>query len=581
MHAYDAIMPLQVPIAPLTILPPSSVLPLSPMFDPQDFFLPKEILPPRKQAHFLLLSSTDLSAQPQTFEIGENYHGASGTSHIRHEEQIEDILNPLDELSLEHIVEIEGHVDGRVIIQQDFDKLKTELQEAHAQIAELQRKQMRCNDKISLARFRISTLELIIKISRMAPNKTSTSAAPAMNQAAIRQLTDDRVAAALEAQATNMANTENTNRNPDPRETTSARKCKYKEFLSCQPFYFNCMEGAVGLIRWFEQTESVFSRSNCIEDCKVKISTVKKMEDEFYNLVVKGNDLKTYVRRFQELAVLCPNMVPNTEKLMEVFIGGLPRSIEGNVITLKPQTLEESINITQRNTENNNYPNDRENNNYSNNRNNNYQDNQNNYNRNNDYHQQQNRRQETVRTSAATSTENKSAGLVATQNEEGAILEENVFFEGIDYEETFSLVVKMVTVKCLLNIDVCMSWPVFHLDVNNAFLYGDLEEVWNAKLTSTLIENGFGQSKSDYSLYTKSDKGVFLALLVCVDDIIITGTWGAPDLDNPRTAIGEESLESLLSFFSNLDQGGRGGSKAFVKSKGKVFRRETLPLRRL
>nr|GEY61693.1 reverse transcriptase domain-containing protein [Tanacetum cinerariifolium] len=52
---------------------------------------------------------------------------------------------------------------------------------------------------------------------------------------------------------------------------------------------------------------------------------IKKMEDEFYNLSVKGNDLKTYVRRFQELAVLCPNMVPNNEKLMEVFIGGLPR----------------------------------------------------------------------------------------------------------------------------------------------------------------------------------------------------------------------------------------------------------------
>ncbi|GKE55207.1 hypothetical protein Tco_1494392, partial [Tanacetum coccineum] len=72
------------------------------------------------------------------------------------------------------------------------------------------------------------------------------------------------------------------------------------------------------------------------------------MEDEFYNLAMKGNDLKTYVRRFQELAVLCPNMVPNTEKLMEVFIGGLPRSIEGNVTASKPQTLEEAITITQR-----------------------------------------------------------------------------------------------------------------------------------------------------------------------------------------------------------------------------------------
>ncbi|GJV50497.1 putative reverse transcriptase domain-containing protein [Tanacetum coccineum] len=72
------------------------------------------------------------------------------------------------------------------------------------------------------------------------------------------------------------------------------------------------------------------------------------MEDELYNLTVKGNDLKTYIRRFQELAVLCPSMVPNTEKLLKAFIGGLPRSIEGNVIASKPQTLEEAITITQR-----------------------------------------------------------------------------------------------------------------------------------------------------------------------------------------------------------------------------------------
>ncbi|GJS95824.1 retrotransposon protein, putative, ty3-gypsy subclass [Tanacetum coccineum] len=52
---------------------------------------------------------------------------------------------------------------------------------------------------------------------------------------------------------------------------------------------------------------------------------VKKMEDELYNLTVKGNDLKPYVRRFQKLAVLCPNMVPNTEKLLEASSEGLPR----------------------------------------------------------------------------------------------------------------------------------------------------------------------------------------------------------------------------------------------------------------
>ncbi|GJX01102.1 reverse transcriptase domain-containing protein [Tanacetum coccineum] len=75
---------------------------------------------------------------------------------------------------------------------------------------------------------------------------------------------------------------------------------------------------------------------------------IRKMEEELYNLTVKGNDLKPYVRRFQELTIICPNMVPNTEKLLEAFIGGLPRSIEGNVTASKPQTLEEAINIAQR-----------------------------------------------------------------------------------------------------------------------------------------------------------------------------------------------------------------------------------------
>ncbi|GKD91105.1 reverse transcriptase domain-containing protein, partial [Tanacetum coccineum] len=201
-----------------------------------------------------------------------------------------------------------------------------------------------------------------------------------MTQAAILQLIADGIAAALEAQAATMANT---NRNV---------RSNYKRFMSCQPSYFNGTEGAIGLIRWFEHTESVFSHSKCVKEDRVTFTTgtltddslsrwnacaqpigieqanritstelkrlltnkyyprteVKKIEDEFYNLDVKGNDLKTYVRRFQELAVLCPNMVPNTEKLLEAFTGGLPQSIKGNVTASKPQTLEEAINIAQR-----------------------------------------------------------------------------------------------------------------------------------------------------------------------------------------------------------------------------------------
>ncbi|GKE50724.1 reverse transcriptase domain-containing protein, partial [Tanacetum coccineum] len=227
--------------------------------------------------------------------------------------------------------------------------------------------------------------------------------------------------------------------NTRPRETPIARKGNYKEFIRCQPFYFNGTEGAVDLIRWFERIELIFSRSNYAEENKVTFATstltddalswwnaytqpigieqankitwtelkrlltnkycprtqIKKMEDEFYNLTVKGNDLKTYIRRFQKLAVFCPNMVANSEKLMEVFIGGLPRSIKGNVTASKPQTLEEAITITQRlieqvikhncEQETNDHKgkfDDRRNTNT-----NNYQHNHNNNNRNNDHHQ--------------------------------------------------------------------------------------------------------------------------------------------------------------------------------------------------
>nr|GEZ80176.1 reverse transcriptase domain-containing protein [Tanacetum cinerariifolium] len=129
-----------------------------------------------------------------------------------------------------------------------------------------------------------------------------------MTPAAIRQLVANSVTAALEAQAANMANADNTNKNPKPREDLVAIKCSYKEFMICQPFNSKGSKGAVGLICWFGCTESVFSYRNCTEDCKLLIkkycprTEIQKMKDEFYHLTVKGNDLKTYVRRFQELA---------------------------------------------------------------------------------------------------------------------------------------------------------------------------------------------------------------------------------------------------------------------------------------
>nr|GEY10666.1 ribonuclease H-like domain-containing protein [Tanacetum cinerariifolium] len=126
--------------------------------------------------------------------------------------------------------------------------------------------------------------------------------------------------------------------------------------------------------------------------------------------------------------------------------------------------------------------------------------------------------------------------------------------EGFDYDETFSHVVKMVTVRCVITMAASYSWPMYQLDANNTFLYGDLVEdvymtlplgfgnnsdnkvyklnkslyrfkqaprQWNAKLTAALVEHGFVQSKFDYSLFIKETGDVFVFLLVYVDDIVI------------------------------------------------------------
>ncbi|GKD18360.1 hypothetical protein Tco_1207518 [Tanacetum coccineum] len=113
----------------------------------------------------------------------------------------------------------------------------------------------------------------------MPPKRTSTSEAPTMTQDAIRKLVADSVTAALEAQAATMANASNPNRNTGPIGNPVVKTGTYKEFIICQPFYFNGTEGSVGLIRWFERTESVFSRSRCAEENKVTFATRTLTDD--------------------------------------------------------------------------------------------------------------------------------------------------------------------------------------------------------------------------------------------------------------------------------------------------------------
>ena len=48
--------------------------------------------------------------------------------------------------------------------------------------------------------------------------------------------------------------------------------------------------------------------------------------------------------------------------------------------------------------------------------------------------------------------------------------------QGIDYQETFSLVARLNSVQILLSVVVSRSWPLYQLDIKNAFLHGDLKE---------------------------------------------------------------------------------------------------------
>ncbi|GKA23508.1 putative reverse transcriptase domain-containing protein [Tanacetum coccineum] len=156
------------------------------------------------------------------------------------------------------------------------------------------------NHKISLARFRITDLEQIIKEIQVHHQADKESLLNAIYEL------------------------RNNQEGPMPPKRVSTSEAP-----------------AMTQITWVE-FKKLFIKKYCPR------TEVQKIEDEFYHLTVKGNDLKTYVRRLLELATLYPIKVPDSEKMMEVFIGGVPRTIEGNITASKPQTLEEAINIAQR-----------------------------------------------------------------------------------------------------------------------------------------------------------------------------------------------------------------------------------------
>jgi histone deacetylase 1/2 len=129
---------------------------------------------------------------------------------------------------------------------------------------------------------------------------------------------------------------------------------------------------------------------------------------------------------------------------------------------------------------------------------------------------------------------------------------------GLDYEDTFSPVIKPTTIRLLLSLAVTRGWHLRQLDVQNAFLHGVLEEevymrqppgfvdsahpqhlcrlvkalyglkqaprAWHARLGSVLRRHGFVPSSADTSLFMLRRPDITMYLLVYVDDIIVVSS---------------------------------------------------------
>ncbi|GJX33576.1 putative reverse transcriptase domain-containing protein [Tanacetum coccineum] len=215
---------------------------------------------------------------------------------------------------------------------------------------------------------------VLISYPKMAPKRTtrSTPVTPTLNatttttvtEAQLQALIDRGVAAVMaEVEASRVRNGYDSN-GSGPRLAQAVRECSYSEFLKCKPLDFKGTEGVVGLTRWFEKMESVFSISNCTASCQVKFATCTLQDDAltWWNAHVKTTTPEAahampwatlkkmmtdkYCPRGEIKKIETEMMFPEEIDKIEKYIGGLPDMIHGSVKASKPKTMQEAIEFT-------------------------------------------------------------------------------------------------------------------------------------------------------------------------------------------------------------------------------------------
>nr|GFB56328.1 hypothetical protein [Tanacetum cinerariifolium] len=107
--------------------------------------------------------------------------------------------------------------------------------------------------------------------------------------------------------------------------------CTYATFIKCDPLPFNGTEGVVFM--------SMMTEEFCPR------SVIKRIEQELYNLRMRGMDIDGYTNRFHELALLCPRMVELEAVKVEQYLRGLTKSIRGDVTSSQPATINDAARL--------------------------------------------------------------------------------------------------------------------------------------------------------------------------------------------------------------------------------------------